>query len=193
MNTKEHILSVGEKLMLLKGYNATTIDDICKAAKITKGAFFHYFKNKTEFGKELVEEYWKKVNGYFSAASFRKNKSALKRVYGWIDFLMNIPSNSPENDSCILGNFSQEISHTEPHIRKVCSDSFNEWMQDFKRDLDQALKESRKSFSISVADLSNQLIVISEGALLLAKAHKDPTIYIKSLKLFKKQIQSIFN
>jgi TetR/AcrR family transcriptional repressor of nem operon len=193
MNTKEHILSVGEKLMLLKGFNATTVDDICKAAKITKGAFFHYFKNKTEFGKELAEEYWEKINGYFAAASFRKNKSALKRVYGWIDFLMNIPSNSLENDSCILGNFSQEISHTEPHIRKVCSDSFNEWMQDFKRDLDQALKESKKSSSISAADLSNQLIVISEGALLLAKAHKDPTIYIKSLKLFKKQIQSIFN
>jgi hypothetical protein len=29
-----------------KGYSATTIDDICLAAGLTKGSFFHHFKSQ---------------------------------------------------------------------------------------------------------------------------------------------------
>jgi TetR/AcrR family transcriptional repressor of nem operon len=192
MNTKEHILSVGQKLMLQKGFNATTIDDICKAAKTTKGGFFHYFKNKSEFAEELTRYYWKNMNEYFSQASFRKSKKAFIRVCSWIDYLANIPVDTTENDSCIIGNFSQEVAHAEPKIREACSLAFKEWAQEFKKDLDTAVKESKKKIKVSTQDLANQMLIISEGGLLLAKAHKNPKIYKKSLQLFKRQIVSLF-
>ena len=31
-----------------KGYSATTVDDLCQAADVTKGGFFHHFKSKDE-------------------------------------------------------------------------------------------------------------------------------------------------
>jgi TetR/AcrR family transcriptional repressor of nem operon len=178
--------------MLQKGFNATTIDDICKAAKTTKGGFFHYFKNKSEFAEELTRYYWKNMNEYFSQASFRKSKKALTRVYGWIDYLASISVDTIETDSCILGNFSQEVAHAELKIREACSVAFKEWAQGFKKDLDLAVKESKNKLKIHTQDVANQLLIISEGGLLLAKAHKDATIYKKSLQLFKQQINSLF-
>ena len=32
--------------ILARGYSATTVDDLCRAAGVTKGAFFHHFDSK---------------------------------------------------------------------------------------------------------------------------------------------------
>lgn len=44
--TRRSILDAAEKLFFSQGYANTTVDDICTAAGITKGAFYHHFKNK---------------------------------------------------------------------------------------------------------------------------------------------------
>src|SRR5437660_2207426 len=52
--TKRKLLSAAEKLILKKGFTATTVDDICGVAGLTKGSFFHYFENKDELGKAVL-------------------------------------------------------------------------------------------------------------------------------------------
>lgn len=44
--TRRSILDAAENLFFSQGYANTTVDDICSAAGITKGAFYHHFKNK---------------------------------------------------------------------------------------------------------------------------------------------------
>ena len=44
--TRKSILDAAETLFFSQGYANTTVDDICSAAGITKGAFYHHFKNK---------------------------------------------------------------------------------------------------------------------------------------------------
>jgi len=55
--TKTRLLDAAERLMLAKGFSATTVDDICETAKLTKGSFFHYFESKDELGEELLEHF----------------------------------------------------------------------------------------------------------------------------------------
>jgi len=44
--TREPLVAAAVRLMLTKGYVATTVDDVCASARLTKGAFFHYFEDK---------------------------------------------------------------------------------------------------------------------------------------------------
>ncbi len=39
-------MSAAISLVREKGYAATTVDQVCEKAGLTKGAFFHYFKSK---------------------------------------------------------------------------------------------------------------------------------------------------
>ena len=43
---KNRIINSSIHLMYLKGYNGTSIKDITDAAKIPKGSFYNYFKDK---------------------------------------------------------------------------------------------------------------------------------------------------
>ncbi|RJR43961.1 MAG: TetR/AcrR family transcriptional regulator [Desulfobacteraceae bacterium] len=66
---EEHILHVSGKLFLEKGYAATSITDICKAAQINRPTLYWYFKSKEEIYfsshikliQDLVISFTKKV------------------------------------------------------------------------------------------------------------------------------------
>ena len=49
------LVDAARELMLAKGYTATSVDDICTAAGVTKGSFFHYFTDKEHLGRVAAE------------------------------------------------------------------------------------------------------------------------------------------
>lgn len=54
METKERIFQVASQLILKKGFDNTTLEDISEKAGISKGLFYHYFKSKTDL---IIESY----------------------------------------------------------------------------------------------------------------------------------------
>ena len=56
-HTRERILAAAETIVLRQGFAGTPLDDILKATRLTKGAFFHHFKGKADLAAALVESY----------------------------------------------------------------------------------------------------------------------------------------
>ena len=54
--TRATLLKTALNLFSSKGYAATSIDDISQAAKLTRGALYHYFQSKADLYNTLVEE-----------------------------------------------------------------------------------------------------------------------------------------
>lgn len=54
--TRLSILQKAFDLLYLKGYQATSIDEIIASTAVTKGAFFYHFKNKEEIGLAMIKE-----------------------------------------------------------------------------------------------------------------------------------------
>jgi TetR/AcrR family transcriptional regulator, acrAB operon repressor len=54
--TRATLLKTALTLFSARGYTGTSIDDITKAAKMTRGALYHHFQNKADLYNTLVEE-----------------------------------------------------------------------------------------------------------------------------------------
>jgi AcrR family transcriptional regulator len=54
--TRQTILGVAFELTYAHGFQSTSIDEILKKTHVTKGSFFHHFKNKEEMGLAMIEE-----------------------------------------------------------------------------------------------------------------------------------------
>lgn len=54
--TRATLLKVALTLFSANGYAGTSIDDITKAAKMTRGALYHHFHSKADLYNTLVEE-----------------------------------------------------------------------------------------------------------------------------------------
>jgi len=58
IDTREHILRAAFKLFITKSYKAVTMSDLEKSSGLTKGAFYHYFKNKETIYIEVIDKYY---------------------------------------------------------------------------------------------------------------------------------------
>lgn len=54
METRKKIYDTAVNLLSEKGYDNTTVDDICNASGVAKGSFYHYFKKKSDI---IVQTY----------------------------------------------------------------------------------------------------------------------------------------
>ncbi|MEU2506640.1 TetR/AcrR family transcriptional regulator [Streptomyces sp. NPDC007863] len=53
--TTSQLLTSARRLFARDGYTATSLDAICEAASVTKGAFYHHFKNKEQLFRAVYE------------------------------------------------------------------------------------------------------------------------------------------
>lgn len=64
-HTRARILAAAESAFALTGYDATSLDAICTAAGVTKGAFYYHFASKEGLFLALLEEWLARLAGQF--------------------------------------------------------------------------------------------------------------------------------
>ncbi len=190
--TKEKLLEAAQQLMLAKGFTATTVDEICEAAGRTKGSFFHYFENKEDLGKAVLDHYISSRFQMIRQAPFFKKSDPLQRAYGYVDFMIRMSKNAVSENSCLLGNFAQELSDTRPIIRSQCAKHFAKWAEPFKKTLDEAKAKYAAKATLDTQSLAEHLIAVLEGSIILAKATQDKSMIEKNLRHFKQYLKALF-
>jgi AcrR family transcriptional regulator len=48
VNAQSKIINAAKQIMIVRGYKATTVDEIIQQAGVAKGSFYHAFKSKKE-------------------------------------------------------------------------------------------------------------------------------------------------
>lgn len=66
--TKTKILESALKLFSTRGYNAASVDDICREAGISKGAFYHHFKSKQALFLAILDGWLKAFDNAITAS-----------------------------------------------------------------------------------------------------------------------------
>ncbi|MCM3628210.1 TetR/AcrR family transcriptional regulator [Paenibacillus glycanilyticus] len=54
--TKKKIFAIAKELILSKGYNKVTVDEICEKCEISKGTFYIYYKSKEDIVRKLYRD-----------------------------------------------------------------------------------------------------------------------------------------
>lgn len=192
-STKSTLLNEAMALMLGKGFSATSVDEICQRAGVTKGSFFHYFKDKEDLGRALLDHYWQVGHERLREAAQRRDVDPLERLYAYIDWFVEISKNPQIPKSCLFGNFAQELSKTHPRLRQQTWRGFEGWAGEITRDLDAVKARYPLRTDVDTQSLARHFIAIYEGSLILTKAKQDSRILAESMRHFKRYVQLLFH
>lgn len=190
--TKQKLLDAAQELMLAKGFTATSVDEICEAAGLTKGSFFHYFEDKEHLGRAVAEGFYASMREMARSAPFHQMPDPLDRVYGRIDFLIGLSRDPKAAKGCLLGTFVQELAGTRPAIRAVCASCFEESARSFKEDLDGAKARYTPRAKWSTQSLADYLTAVVQGSIIVAKAKQDRKVMEENLLHFKEYLKCVF-
>ena len=85
LNVRSRLLDAALHVIRSKGYSASTVDDICTEAGVTKGSFFHYFKSKEDLALAAVEHWNTMTGGLFAQSAYQTLPDPRDRVLAYID------------------------------------------------------------------------------------------------------------
>ncbi len=69
LETQNLILDAAAALFAEQGYAATSVSDICRAADVSKGAFYHHFPSKQALFLALLQRWLTPINTHMLAAT----------------------------------------------------------------------------------------------------------------------------
>jgi len=169
-SAKDKILEAALSLIRTKGYEATTVDDLCAAAGVTKGAFFHHFGSKEDLAVAAAN-HWSEVTGaLFAEAPYHKHDDPLERVLGYIDFRKALLKGELPQFTCLVGMMVQETYDTHPAIRDACARSIMGHAAKIEPDIRAAIAKHDIKPAWTAASLALYTQAALQGAFILAKA-----------------------
>ena len=188
---KTKLLNAALSVLRTKGYSATTVDELCAAAGVTKGAFFHHFVSKEALAVAAVN-YWSEVTGaLFAAAPYHAHKDPLDRVLAYIDFRAQLLSGEVAEFTCLAGTMVQETYDCSPAIRAACEASISGHAATLEADLAAAI-EAYGLRDVSAASLALHTQAVLQGAFILAKAKGGPQIAGESVGHLRNYFSLLF-
>jgi len=190
---KDKILNAALSVIRRKGYAASTVDDLCAAAGITKGAFFHHFKSKEELAVGAAEHWTFVTNELFAKAPYRSLSDPLERVLGYIDFRKAILRGAVPDFTCLAGTMVQEIFDTNPSIRDACQKSIFSHAAELARDIEKAKTLYAPEAEWTAESLALHAQAVIQGAFILAKAKQHADVAAESISHLRRYIQFLFH
>ena len=192
--TRQKLLDASVKLMQCKGFNATTVEEICRTAGVTKGGFFHYFQSKQDIALAAVEHFRHARQQAFEQAPFRKLADPLERVYGRLNFIKNdLLESAQVTGGCLVGMLAQELASTNPELRQTCLNALLSMELDFEQDLCAAKECHASKADLDPKLLASLFMAIYQGSLLLAKTAESHAIVEENFDQFARLLAGLFN
>ena len=192
-STKGKILDAALMVIRAKGYTATTVDDLCAASEVTKGAFFHHFKSKEDLAIAAAEHWSEMTGGLFAAAPYHTHSDPFDRLLGYVDFRAEILQGGVSDYTCLLGTLVQETYATHPDIRAACELGLSAHISILTRDIEAAKRLYAPDASWSAESVGYFIQSVLQGAFIFAKAKQDPEVVHESLAHLRRYLEAIFN
>ena len=102
-----------------RGLNATSVNDLCAHAGVSKGAFFHHFDSKDALMAAAALYWGARANVMFDQVA-PEAETAAERVLAYIDTRTRIMDGTLAGCSCFAGTSIQE-GYANPVIRDACA------------------------------------------------------------------------
>jgi TetR/AcrR family transcriptional repressor of nem operon len=96
------LLSAALELIWKTSYHATSVDDICQAAGVRKGSFYHFFPSKSELALAALEADWRRKKSVLDEL-FSPAVPPLQRITGYFDHVAKLQRAQRGRCGAVLG------------------------------------------------------------------------------------------
>lgn len=169
------------------GFASTSVDEICSAAGVTKGAFFHYFQSKEALAEQCLGV-WRDSAVRMVEKAWAGATGPVERLHRFMDAFLTMLENPGDNASCLAGTLVQETSESNPKLREAAGRCLGGARDLCTKLIAECAAESGRT--VDAASLAALWLSALQGGLLLYKAFRDPRVPLDSLRHVKSYIDS---
>ena len=167
------IIDAAGRLMGQRGFAGTSVDDVIREAKLSgKSHFYHYFRSKDELGYAVLSRQFERFAERGLAVLREPMIDPLERLTLFIDTLVALQVARGCRGGSPLGPLAAELADGHDGFRERIALVFERWAAQLR----SLLWEARPHLhdDVDTGRLARFVIATLEGALLMARVHRDP-------------------
>jgi TetR/AcrR family transcriptional regulator, transcriptional repressor for nem operon len=170
--TRDRIVRAAARLFLARSYHSVGVNEICDAAKVQKGSFYHFFGSKSDLAIAVIDHHaramWHMLDERERAARGPVNKmrattevtrtvqEGLVKVFGRVV-------------GCPLGNLAVELATTADEAGQHAAGVLGEWEARIAGHCRDAAEVGMLAPGTDPDELAHIVIATMQGMILLAK------------------------
>lgn len=189
---RRKLLDAATSTIREKGYAATSVDELCARAGVTKGAFFHHFPSKGALAVAATSHWSEKSDAFFATAPYHRFEDPLDRVLGYLDFRKTLLRGAVAEFTCLVGTMVQELYGTHPDIRRACDASIGGHAAKVESDIAEAMKRYHIRARWTAESLALHTQAVLQGAFILAKARDNAAVAEESIDHLRRYFELLF-
>jgi TetR/AcrR family transcriptional regulator, transcriptional repressor for nem operon len=179
-------------LVRKQGWAATSVDQLCSHAGVTKGAFFHHFKSKEDLGVAAAN-HWDEVTGaMFATAPYHTLSDPLDRVLGYIDFRAQITEGELETITCFAGTVVQEVFASSDPMRAAAGQAIDLHAGRLVDDIEAAIALYPPLVPIDAEAFALYTQTVVQGGFVTAKAAGNRAPLLDAIRHLRQYVLLLF-
>ncbi len=175
--TRDQILDAASRLIHLRGYHATSLDDVLKESGVGKGNFYYYFKSKEDLGYAIIDRV---VRGFIDRVLdpvfADSSADPIVQVHAFLDRVLDNQRQRNCVGGCPIGNLASELSDVHEGFRQRLAGIFRQWRDRLADALSRGQTGGYLRPGSDPAGLAQFVVAALEGAILLTKVTKDISV-----------------
>lgn len=172
LDTRTRLVQTMLRLIWSSSYHAVSVDDICKAAGVQKGSFYHFFPSKAALAHEVFLQEWKECSAELDNV-FSPSLSPLERFAKLGEVIMQEQLEKREEFGhvcgCPFATIGSELATQDETMRAQIEAVFSTHMRYVESALRDAVAEGILPANTQVKAKAKEIDNFLLGTLLVAR------------------------
>ena len=194
--TRERILDFAYEGIVQKGFAATSIEELVEAAGITKSGFFYHFRDKNDMARQLFDRFLDEDENIVDTLASRARELSDDQLQSFLIFLNLYAQMMDDMETlhpgCMVASVTYQERLFDAEMRQMNVDYLIRTRTRFADWLQQIVARYPPRMETDLDALADHLTIIVEGAIIYAKALRDPGMMGRQTRLFRNHIKLLF-
>lgn len=167
--TRQFIIEKTAVLFNRKGYTSTSLSDITKATRLTKGSIYGNFENRDEVALEVYKHNAGMLRKNLADVFSQELLTASDRLYAFVAFYRTSWPSVFKQGGCPLMNAATESDDTFPALKSQVQHSFENWQNALSGIIRSGQENDEFRQEINPEEYASLFLMLIEGGILLSK------------------------
>lgn len=179
MNTREKLVETAAGLFARRGYSATGMADILKAAGVHRGSLYHAFPAKQDLLLAVLERYLAGLEERVVAPAFASVADPIERIFALLTRYRRFLEDTECSFGCPIGSLALELHEADPVVRDLLAVNFTGWTGAIEACLADAADQLPPDLDRKA--LAELVLTTMEGGVMQARTHRDVAYFDRGI------------
>ncbi len=182
-DTRTRLLMTAMTLFSEKGYDATSVADILRAAGANSGSLYHFFPTKQDLLIEVLRMYRDGIGPMLLAPAWEGVSDPIEKVFALLARYRMALETTDCFYGCPIGNLALEIHEPDPPVRELIATNFDGWVAAIETCFVEA--GARLPADLDRKGLAIFTLTTMEGGVMQSRTHRNLGAFDRSVAMLR--------